>query len=427
LSNTREISTKLLSKIYQGNSLENSVLLEKNFLNLEQRDKSFVLLILLNTLRRNGQIDSIISKLAKKPFKNDSFLRNLLRISISQILFLDIPDYSTVNIAVEISKKYGSQKFVNAILRNVCRNKKDVLSQTPNHLNIPNWVKKDILDVFGHKNLDQIALEIAKEPLIDIRIKSKEFQSRDWEKTLNGKKIFNNLIRIQESSNIESLPYFKEGSWWVQGLSATFPATIIDKVFEKFEKSKVSILDVGAAPGGKTFQLLDSGYNVTSIEISKRRINKMEQNLNRLDLKTKLINQDFFKYKTNDLFDCILIDAPCSASGLMQKKPEILLRNKDIQSLVEKQRLMLKKASTLIKKGGYIIYSVCSILSEEGKNQIQKFLIDQKSFSFEDVFGELKKYGKILNNKGFLTLPFLTSHNGGIDGFFITCLKRNKL
>jgi len=111
----------------------------------------------------------------------------------------------------------------------------------------------------------------------------------------------------------------------------------------------------------------------------------------------------------------------------MQKKPEILIRHKNIQSLVEKQSLLLNKATELVKTGGYIIYSVCSILSDEGKNQIQKFLKTQKSISFENVFGELKKFGKIINNNGFLTLPSLLNKEGGVDGFFITCLKKNKL
>ncbi len=425
--NTREISTILISKIYKGDSLERSILLEKNFQRLEGRDKSLVILIILNTLRRNGQIDYVISKLAKKPFKKDSFLKNLLRISISQILYLDIPHHPIVNIAVEISKKYGSEKFVNAILRNICRNKQTILSETPNHLNIPRWIKNDILDVFNKNKLEEVASQIVKEPFIDIKVKKKEFASKDWTKILNGKHIFTNLIRIQESQNIDKLPYFKEGLWWVQGLSATLPVTIINNIFKKIERPTISILDVGAAPGGKTLQLVDSGYRVTSLEISKRRINKLEENLNRLNFKTKIINKDFLKFKSNCLFDCILIDAPCSGSGLMQKKPEILIRDKKIQSLVEMQSLMLKKATSLVKIGGYIIYSICSILSDEGKNQIENFLKNQKSFTFENLFGEIKEFGQIISNNGFITLPSLSNKEGGIDGFFITCLKRNKL
>ena len=428
MSNTREISTNLISKIYQGHSFEQSILLEKKFQRLEKRDKSFVTLILLNTLRRNGQIDSIISKLAKKPFKKkDYFLKNLLRISISQILFLDMPHHPIVDIAVEISKKYGSEKFVNAILRNICRNKKALLSEIPKHLNIPNWIKRDIIGQFDPKDLEQIASQIIKEPFLDIKIKSKEFKSKDWVKILKGKHIFDNLIRIKESKNIESLPYFEKGLWWIQGLSATLPVTIINNIFKKIDRSKILVLDVGAAPGGKTMQLIDSGYKVTSVEISKRRIKKLENNLNRLNFKTKLINKDFLKYKSNNLYDCVLIDAPCSGSGLMQKKPDILIREKNIESLVEKQSKMLNKATTLVKTGGYIIYSVCSILSDEGKNQIRDFLNYQKSFSFENVFEKSKEFGKVYDEKGFITLPSIFQKEGGVDGFFITCLKRNKL
>ena len=125
MTNPREISAQILYKIYEGLSVERSTLNSKLFLRLDQRDKSFVMLLILNTLRRNGQIDLVISKFAKKPFQKNSLIRNLLRISVSQILFINIPDYPIVNEAVNISKKYGSEKFVNGILRNICRRKKN--------------------------------------------------------------------------------------------------------------------------------------------------------------------------------------------------------------------------------------------------------------------------------------------------------------
>ena len=426
MTNPREISAQILYKIYEGLSVERSTLNSKLFLRLDQRDKSFVMLLILNTLRRNGQIDLVISKFAKKPFQKNSLIRNLLRISVSQILFINIPDYPIVNEAVNISKKYGSEKFVNGILRNICRRKKKLLEDTSYNLNVPNWIKKDILKSYGKEYLDSFSKQIIKEPSIDIKIKQ-TLTTRRWDKILNGKKIFSDLVRIKESKRIEDLPSFKNGDWWVQGLSATLPVVLINNIFTEVDRSKISILDVGSAPGGKTFQLLDSGYEVTSIEISKRRIRRLKENSNRLKLKCNVVNTDFMKFKAKKLFDCILIDAPCSGSGLIQKKPEILVRKKNISSLIEKQRLMLEYATKNVKTGGYIIYAVCSILSEEGKDQIENFLKNNKTFSLYNLFKPIKNFGKEINNLGFITFPFHKAIEGGMDGFFITCLKRNKL
>ena len=134
-------------------------------------------------------------------------------------------------------------------------------------------------------------------------------------------------------SNVEKLPFYKEGKWWVQGLSSSLPVYLINKILKK-----ESVLDVGAAPGGKSFQLIDFGYKVKSIEISKKRLVTFNDNLKRLNLNTEVINKDFFNLNIKEKFDCILIDAPCSGSGLMQKKPEMLVIEKDISSLIKKQK-----------------------------------------------------------------------------------------
>jgi len=234
------------------------------------------------------------------------------------------------------------------------------------------------------------------------------------------------MIRIKNDGLIEKLPFFQDGFWWVQGIASSIPVRLINNFFRHKKKNNISVLDIGAAPGGKTFQLLDKNYNLTSLEISSKRIQKLQDNLVRLNLKTKIVQADILEWEKKELFDCILLDAPCSASGLIQKKPEILIKNKfiELQNLVKRQELMLNKSISFLKEGGLLVYSVCSIHSEEGINQIKKFLRANKNFSLINTNFFDRNLGENYNDGMFISTPadFITS--GGIDGFFIACLKR---
>ncbi len=417
---SREISSKILSDIFYGKTFDKALLSNKEYFRLDQRDKSLVSLVVLTSLRRNGQIDAVLSKFIKKPLKKNFFIGYLLKISVAQIVFLEFPEYSVVHNAVEISKKYKSEKFTNAVLRNVCKNKKKILQDSSTIINIPYWIKKDLENFLGKKTLIEIADQIFKEPYTDINIKKKIFKKYDWEELLSGKEVFENVIRIKNVSNVEKLPFYKEGKWWVQGLSSSLPVYLINKILKK----KESVLDVGAAPGGKSFQLIDFGYKVKSIEISKKRLVTFNDNLKRLNLNTEVINKDFFNLNIKEKFDCILIDAPCSGSGLMQKKPEMLVIEKDISSLIKKQKKMLLKASELVKDGGYIFYCVCSLLNQEGENQIISFLKKQKYFSAINIFADVSEFGKLLKSNTFLVTPYSFKNQGGVDGFFMACLMK---
>ena len=426
--NTREIAARVLADIYEKCDLETASNINKSFIKLDKRDRAFVRLIVLNTLRRNGQIDQVISDLIKQPFKKkDSFILNLIRISICQILFLDITEYSTVNTAVEISKHYNRDKFVNALLRNVCRKKTSLHRSLVPESNIPKWIKTDVINFLGKKVLTRISESITSEPALDIKIKKDYLKKKNWEKIFNGKFVDKELIRVPNDGPINLKPFFTEGMWWVQGISSTLPVLFIDSVFKGVKPSTVKILDVGASPGGKTFQLLEKGFDVTPIEISKRRAQKLKDNISRLNLKSNVVCEDFLKYRTKRSFDCILIDAPCTASGLIQKKPEILIRDKapDLDRLVIKQKLMLEKSKLLIKRGGYILYCVCSIHTREGIRQIEDFLLKNKEFRLVSLYKGISKFGERIANGMLLITPDNKDLKGGVDGFFISLLRKD--
>ena len=428
--NTREIATQILTDIYlKFEFFETAVLLSKNFSRLNQRDKAFVRYLVLNTLRRNGQVDKVLNDYVKIPIKKKNFyILNLLRLSICQILFLDIKDYSIVNTAVEISKNYKVDKFVNGLLRNICRNKYKILENLDHTTNIPNWIKNDIIQNLGKETLEKISKRVINEPSLNIKIKANCLKEKNWEKLLNGKFILDDLLKTQNDGLIENKPYFNEGDWWVQNISSTLPVKFILRIFNNVDKSKISVLDVGAAPGGKTFQLIEENFNVKSLEISQRRIRRLKKNLQRLKFETEIICEDFLNYECSDLFDCILIDAPCSASGLIQKKPEILIRDKEknIEKLIDKQQKMLEKAEQFLKIGGYLVYCVCSIHSSEGSYQIETFLRKYKNFKIFEFNNIVSNFGKYFK-KGMLTIiPEDFGCNAEADGFFISILKRIK-
>ncbi len=428
--NTRKIATQILSDIYlKFEFFETAVLLSKNFSRLNQRDKGFVRYLVLNTLRRNGQVDQVLNDYVKIPIKKKNFyILNLLRLSICQILFLDIKDYSIVNTAVEISKNYRVDKFVNGLLRNICRDKHKILQNLDHTTNIPLWIKNDIIENLGKETLEKISKRVVNEPNLNIKIKANCLKEKNWEKLLNGKFILDDLLKTQNDGLIEKKPYFNEGDWWVQNISSTLPVRFISRIFKNVDKSKISVLDVGAAPGGKTFQLIEENFNVISLEISQRRVRRLKKNLQRLKFDTQIICEDFLNYECSDLFDCILIDAPCSASGLMQKKPEILIRDKEknIEKLIDKQQRMLEKSEQFLKIGGYIVYCVCSIHSSEGSYQIETFLKKNKNFKIVNFNNIANNFGKYLK-KGMLTIiPEDFGCNGEADGFFISILKRIK-
>ena len=353
---------------------------------------------------------------------------NLLRLSICQILFLNIKEYSIVNTAVEISKNYNFDKFVNGLLRNICRNKNKILQNLPLDINIPSWIKNDIIKNLGKDTLNKISETIVNEPSLNIKIKVNCLKKKNWEKVLDGKFILNDILKSKNDGLIEKKPFFSEGEWWVQNISSTIPVRLISKIFQNVDKSKVSILDVGAAPGGKTFQLIEENFNVKSLEISQRRIRRLKQNLTRLKFDADVICEDLLNYRCSDLFDCVLIDAPCSASGLMQKKPEILIRDKEknIKELVNKQKRMLEKSKEFLKIGGYVVYCVCSIHSSEGSNQIDIFLRKNKNFEIIELNNIANNFGICLK-KGMLTIiPGGLGINAEADGFFISIFKRIK-
>ena len=424
----RSNALSLLEKIIQENkSLEEALAECREFAFLEQRDKAFVRFLIGSTLRRLGQIDDLLNHFLKRPLpQREKKTRNILRMGITQIIFMETPPHAVVDTSVNLCQKTGNsgkKGLVNALLRRVLlEGQKKFLKQDPAFLNTPSWMWKTWKETYGIPYCRQIATAHLTQPALDLTVKSNpEF----WAKKLNARILPTGTLRIANNGKIQDLTGFKEGAWWVQDTAASIPARVLIASLQNYKKPK--ILDLCAAPGGKTAQLATSLKCVIAVDRSKSRTKLLKENMKRLNLTVKIITSDITNYKPNNPVDGILLDAPCTATGTIRRHPDVLHNKKpeDVLRLAKIQLELLKAAVEFLKPDAILIYSVCTLQPEEGPRVIQKILslrdklkrvpIDPLEFglpqSAQARTGDLR------------TLPFHLGKLGGMDGFFISRLK----
>ena len=254
---------------------------DKRFARLETRDRAFARNLIATTLRRLGQIDAIIDDCLDHPLpRSAAAARNALRLGICQILFLDTPTHAAVDTSVTLTGQRGPDRFkglVNGILRRIVRTAEDIsLTADAEHANVPDWLWRSWMESFGPEHAAKIAATQLQTPPIDLTVSA----DRDvWAKKLNSTRIGSASIRLTVGGDIALLPGFAEGNWWVQDAAAALPAQLMKGVADGGK-----VLDLCAAPGGKTAQLAAAGYNVTALDIAPSRLRVLMENLSRLNL-----------------------------------------------------------------------------------------------------------------------------------------------
>ena len=355
LMHLRGVSLKDLNQFYE----------EKFYsLRLNEKDKALIKFITLTTIRNRGIIENIMNKYLKKPLKEKMLEpKSGIMLGISQILFSRIPSYASVNTVVDLfyGKNQKWKPLVNALLRKVVKEKITLMQLIENKiLNIPLWLKNSWFKQFGKDKAIKIINSIFEDPTIDIKVKS---SINDWKKVLDANLICNDTLRIRTKGDIKKLKGFKEGKWWIQDIAAQLPVKIMGEIKDK------KIIELGAAPGGKTAQMLNKGAIVTSIEISKKRTALLKKNLNRLNFtkNNKIICEDARKWIAKEKSDIIIVDVPCSSTGTLRKNPDVMWHKKeeDINKLKIIQLDLLNTAINLTTTNGIIIYSSCSLQFEE--------------------------------------------------------------
>ena len=402
--------------------------------NIEYNNKLIKSLISIS-LRRLGEISFYIKNYIKKPLKKEhDKTKSILIIGITQILYMKSPNYASVDTSVEITKKLYPKhtNLVNGVLRNIIRdiNSNKFIKAKPKNY-IPNKIKNRWRKHMRIADIEKIILQnLEMPPSLDISINIKE-NLLEWQKNLNGEIFGDNNIRIlKPKGNIENLYGYSEGKWWIQDYAAQLPAKILISSL----RQNADIIDMCAAPGGKTAQLINSGANVISIEKDFNRAKILKKNLKRLRLKNKVIIKDAINFKADKKVDGILLDAPCSATGTFRKNPDIPWRIENDKNFINKinnlcstQKKLLEAAKNFLKKGGTLVYAVCSLEIEEGENAIYEFIKNNKNFSIKPIRNnEINIHKDAITKEGFIrTYPYHYKLKGGIDGFFIARLIKN--
>ncbi|MDR1693872.1 MAG: methyltransferase domain-containing protein [Lactobacillaceae bacterium] len=419
MSEVRRTAVKTLQKI-----LENKVFysdMREEITDISEKDAAFLNMLILTALRHLVYIRKIIKKFSpKKIAQKHIYVEYAVILAICEILYLRTPEYATINSYVEIIKKKTNKflgGFANAVLRKVSTNKEALINEDKGEF-FPEEFFKILKQDYDTKTIRKIETIAAKEPPLDITVKN---GPETWAEELNGALLINGSIRLNSKTDIAKLKGYDNGSWWVQDFAASLAVQIMDELKGK------KVLDICAAPGGKSAQLINAGAETTCLDISEQRLETLKENLARLGLKAQnIIRADGLEYLKNfkdEKFDAILLDAPCSATGTMRRHPEIVhIKNtEDITRQSEIQKEFLKHVENALKSGGILVYCTCSINKMEGEEQIKKFLEENKNFKLVSV---KEKETNLCHDDTIRTMPFYLEELGGMDSFFIAKLQK---
>lgn len=429
---TREVSLQILHTVLDKSQPLDQVFDNSNgFIALkESRDRAFVKMMVTTTIRRLGQIDDLIKRASAKPNKdiNPPKLLHILRLGVCQLVFMDVPNYAAVDSMVTLADQVGlsrQKSFVNAVLRKIGREGKTwTTNQDAPRLNTPDWILQHWIKDYGIRNAVDIGQAMVAEAALDLTIKDKS-ERQFWAGSLDATLMPTGSVRLQAGGQISQISGFHDGSWWVQDAAAAIPATLFGDLTGK------SIVDLCAAPGGKTAQLAMQGANVMALDRSARRLVRFNENMERLGVKDKVKTEaaDAGVWKAPELLDAILLDAPCTASGTLRKRPDVawLKKPDDLQAMVTQQARLLDNAATMLKPDGTLIYCTCSLFMDEGERQVDAFLEKNKDFSRAPITAEeVGGLEDVIDDNGDVRiLPFHLATLGGMDGFYIARLVKS--
>tara|TARA_B100000902_G_C27257113_1_gene888488 strand:- start:433 stop:1641 length:1209 start_codon:yes stop_codon:yes gene_type:complete len=379
-------------KVNKGQSVDNAIT------SLDKIKRPYAFLIIQEHFRRYQNTIEIVKELSHKKSNSNAVL--IIQIAIIMIYFSTKPVHSIVNDSVEFAKNFKAPGYVNVILRSVLKEKEKFRSAIK-EIKIGNEFKRQIIKIYSSKKIHNFIFNSLDKKPVNYQISYLDDTQAIYDKRVS---IIDDLKKIKKQS-------------WVQDIGNYECIRSVKKLI----KNK-NILDCCAAPGGKSFLLSSFGANVDCIDNQKNQIEKFKSNADRLELDLKIKKQDFLRSNFKNVYDCILLDAPCSSLGTFRRNPDVMLKiNKNfLKSKNDKQALMLIHASKMIKPKGYIIYIVCSFHMDETIEVIDKFL--KKNTDFNVI--ELQSDKLIKKNNGYFTNPLSFKKFGGSDIFYISVLER---
>ncbi len=421
----RAVALDVLEAVFDGaRPLDDAIGGHPDLTRLAVRDRAFARNLVATCLRRRGQIEVLIDHCLERPLRaKGRTARNLLRLGAGQLLFLATPPHAAVNETVSLALARGQGPYkglINAVLRRLGREGPAlVAAQDAARLNTPDWLWSAWEKTYGNATCRRITEAHLKEPSLDLTVRG---GAETWAERLGGTVLATGSVRCRPKGPIEAMKGFADGAWWVQDAAASLPTRLLGPLAGR------RVIDLCAAPGGKTAQLAAAGARVIAVDRSRARLDRLRRNLERLRLSAETVAAAAETWHPDEPADAVLLDAPCSATGTIRRHPDVawLKSPKDVAGLADVQSRLLGAAVDMVRPGGVIVYCVCSLQPEEGAERVREFLatgapVERSPVQPEEIGG----LDEMIDERGALqSLPFHLGDAGGVDGFHAVRLTR---
>ena len=377
------------------------------------RAQSLALTVMRNLSPLDGVIDQLVDR--RPPMA----VMMILRVCAAELLIDKIAAHGAVGAAVSLTKARGrTAKFaglVNAVGRKIDLEGRELFAKRPLQ-KLPKAFRAPLARHYKEDVIKAMEAAFVKSAPVDLTLKDPN-KAGDWAEKLGAEVLPTGSLRLAKAGQVSALEGFEEGAWWVQDTAAAVAARGVNP--QQGER----ILDLCAAPGGKSLQLAAAGAEVTALDISSERLERVSENFKRTKLKAEVVEADALDWQPDGLFDAVLLDAPCSASGTIRRHPDLpfIKRDLELKSLVKLQKQLLERAASFVKPDGTIVYATCSLFAREGEDQALWAMENIKGLSVEPLDAALLGLpSEAQTSEGFLRLrPDFWPEKGGMDGFFI--------
>jgi len=374
-------------------------------------DRGLTHAIAAAVLRWLPDLDALIDSATRKPLPHDAKARTVLRIALAQALILDTPGHAAIATVLPLVDG-GPRKLVHGVFGSLMRGG----AKLPEVPTLAQAVAERWRAAWGDEAIAAAQLMLAAPPPLDLSL-AETGATAEWAERLGGTSLLPGHVRLPAGASVPELPGYGDGFWWVQDIAASLPARLLGAGAGR------SVLDLCAAPGGKTMQLAAAGWSVTAVDLSEARMKRLEANLARTKLSARTVIADALLYAPDEQFDAVLVDAPCSATGIFRRHPDVLhrVRPKAIANLAGQQRAILARAAQAVKPGGTLVYAVCSLEKEEGEQVADWFASAHAEFDSVAAPGGLPG---IQPDGRIRITPAMLADEGGADGFFVAMFHR---
>ena len=416
---TRRIAAGMLAQVTRGKTLDE---VRDRLGALDAQERNLADAIVQTSLRHYGEIKIHLAAHMKRALPLRPHIAHALLVTgAAQLLYMNVPPHAAIDetVAATGRREQPFRGLINAVLRKIAAALEDgSLAATQAADNLPDWMRARFQAAYGADGLAAICRQQQKSPALDICFKN-PIKAAAWADKNGAEKLTETHVRLTAPGAVTKLDGFKDGDWFVQDVAAGWPAAMLLGKLDKPSR----VLDLCAAPGGKTLQLAAAGHRVTALDISPARLKRVRENLQRTSLSAELVPADAFDWQPEQPFDAIILDAPCSASGTLRRHPDLALNRNEgyIAKLADMQARLLDRAADWLASEGHLVYAVCSLDPEEGETQAEAFLTRHKDFHLirpDNVPQEL------LFEDCLRTTPADWAMRGGMDGFFAALFQK---